>query len=135
MTPNDDNAKRSSSVLQTNKIPPKTFPTTGQDASPVGLQNILTGYQCGTVYKPIFSEAQAAVALALFLRAGLTPPATLVNAQTMDYTLMRTSSRCYTKPQWVTTENMADTIIKDGWLSAADLCKGIASDCTAAGIS
>ena len=135
VTPNDNNAAAIVASLQRNKIPPKTFPTTGQDASPVGLQNILKGYQCGTVYKPIFSEAQAAVALALFLRAGLTPPATLVNAETMDSPSVRTSSRCYTKPQWVTTENMADTIIKDGWLTAADLCKGIASDCTAAGIS
>jgi D-xylose transport system substrate-binding protein len=135
VTPNDNNAAAIIASLQKNKIPPKTFPTTGQDASPVGLQNILKGYQCGTVYKPIFSEAQAAVALALFLRAGLTPPDTLVNAETMDSTLGANVKSVYTKPQWVTAENMADTIIKDGWLSAADLCKGIASDCTAAGIS
>jgi D-xylose transport system substrate-binding protein len=135
VTPNDTNAAAIIASLQKNKIPPKTFPTTGQDASPVGLQNILKGYQCGTVYKPIFSEAQAAVALALFLRAGLTPPATLVNAQTMDSTLKANVKSVYTKPQWVTADNMAATIIKDGWLSATDLCNGIASDCTAAGIS
>ena len=40
--------------LQKQQIPPKTFPTTGQDASLPGLQNILKGYQCGTVYKPIY---------------------------------------------------------------------------------
>ena len=55
-------------------VKPKTFPVTGQDATLVGLQNILAGYQCGTVYKPIYIEAQAAVALAMFLRAGKTPP-------------------------------------------------------------
>jgi D-xylose transport system substrate-binding protein len=49
ITPNDDNANAVISVLQKDKIPPKTFPTTGQDASPSGLQNILKGYQCGTV--------------------------------------------------------------------------------------
>jgi D-xylose transport system substrate-binding protein len=49
VTPNDDNANAVISVLQKDKIPPKTFPTTGQDASPSGLQNILKGYQCGTV--------------------------------------------------------------------------------------
>ena len=135
VTPNDNNAAAVIASLQKNKIPAKTFPTTGQDASPVGLQNILKGYQCGTVYKPIFAEAQAAVALALFLRAGLTPPASLVNAQTMDSTLGANVKSVYTKPFWVTADNMADTIIKDGWLSASDLCKGIASDCTAAGIS
>jgi D-xylose transport system substrate-binding protein len=135
LTPNDNNAAAIIASLQKNKIPPKTFPTTGQDASPVGLQNILKGYQCGTVYKPIFSEAQAAAALALFLRAGLTPPATLVNAQTMDSTLKANVKSVYTKPQWVTAADIESTIIKDGWLSPAALCKGIASDCTAAGIS
>jgi D-xylose transport system substrate-binding protein len=30
-----------------------------------GLQNILAGYQCGTVYKPVYLEAQGAAALAL----------------------------------------------------------------------
>ena len=74
ITPNDDNANAVIAVLQKDKIPPKTFPTTGQDASPSGLQNILKGYQCGTVYKPIYLEAQAAAALAMYLRAGQTPP-------------------------------------------------------------
>ena len=68
------------SVLQKNKIPPKTFPTTGQDASPSGLQNILKGYQCGTVYKPIYLEAQAAAALALVPARGRDPAGGLVNA-------------------------------------------------------
>jgi D-xylose transport system substrate-binding protein len=135
VTPNDNNAAAIIATLQKNKIPPKTFPTTGQDASPVGLQNILKGYQCGTVYKPIFSEAQAAVALALFLRAGLTPPATLVNAQTMDSTLGANVKSVYTKPQWVTAADIEGTIIKDGWLTASALCKGIASDCAAAGVN
>ena len=54
---------------------PKTFPTTGQDATLTGLDNVLAGYQCGTVYKPIYLEAQAAAALALYLRAGAKPPA------------------------------------------------------------
>ena len=46
------------------------------------MQNIISGYQCGTVYKPIWAEAQAAVALATYLRAGLKPPAKLVNSKT-----------------------------------------------------
>ena len=75
---------RSSRSCRRNQIPPKTFPTTGQDASPSGLQNILKGYQCGTVYKPIYLEAQAAAALALYLRAGEKPPAALVNGTTPD---------------------------------------------------
>ena len=41
VTPNDDNANAVISVLKKNHIQPNTFPTTGQDASPVGLQNRL----------------------------------------------------------------------------------------------
>ena len=74
VTPNDDNANAVISVLLKNKVKADTFPTTGQDAAPTGLQNILKGYQCGTVYKLPYAEPQAAAALALFLRAGKTPP-------------------------------------------------------------
>src|SRR4249919_4243360 len=136
ITPNDDNANAVISVLQKNKVPPKTFPTTGQDASPSGLQNILKGYQCGTVYKPIYLEAQAAAALAMYLRAGQTPPTSLVNAQTMDTTLGKDIQSVYTTPIWVTTQNMADTVVKDGAVKVSDLCAGaLQSACTAAGIS
>ena len=65
-------------------VKPKTFPITGQDATLVGLQNIISGYQCGTVYKPIYLEAQAAAALAMYLRAGKTPPAAWSTATTED---------------------------------------------------
>ncbi len=136
ITPNDDNANAVISILKGNGVKAKTFPTTGQDASLVGLQNILTGYQCGTVYKPIYLEAQAAAALALYLRAGDTPPSTLVNSTTMDTTLNAEIPSVYTTPIWVTTANMASTVVKDGAVTTANLCAGaVASACTAAGIS
>jgi len=136
VTPNDDNANAVISVLQKDKIPAKTFPTTGQDASPSGLQNILKGYQCGTVYKPIYLEAQAAAALALYLRAGLTPPDSLVNSTTKDSKTGDDIKSVYTPPTWVTTDNMADTVVKDGAVTVADLCGGkLADACAAAGIS
>jgi D-xylose transport system substrate-binding protein len=136
VTPNDDNANAVISVLQKDKVPPKTFPTTGQDASPSGLQNILKGYQCGTVYKPIYLEAQAAAALALYLRAGVTPPASLVNATTKDTKIGKDIKSVYTTPIWVTADNMADTVVKDGAVKVSDLCTGsLASACSAAGIS
>ena len=135
ITPNDDNANAVISVLKKNNIPAKKFPTTGQDASLPGLQNILTGYQCGTVYKPIYLEAQAAAALALFLRAGVTPPTTLANATTEDTVLKTAIKSVYTTPVWVTAENMADTVVKDGAVKVSELCAGAtASACTAAGI-
>ncbi|HEX9374988.1 MAG TPA: substrate-binding domain-containing protein [Actinomycetota bacterium] len=136
VTPNDDNANAVIAVLQKNKIPAETFPTTGQDASPSGLQNILKGYQCGTVYKPIYLEAQGAAALALFLRAGQTPPKELVNATTPDTTLNKDIASVYTVPIWVTTDNMEDTVVKDGAVKVSDLCAGsLASACEKAGIS
>jgi D-xylose transport system substrate-binding protein len=136
VTPNDNVANAVISVLLKNKIPANTFPTTGQDASPDGLQNILKGYQCGTVYKAPFAEPQAAAALAIMLRAGVTPPASLVNATTPDTTLNKDIKSVYTTPVWVTTDNMADTIIKDGVVKASDICTGgLASKCQEAGIS
>ena len=136
VTPNDDNTNAVISVLQKDKIPAKTFPTTGQDASPSGLQNILKGYQCGTVYKPIYLEAQAAAALALYLRAGLTPPDSLVNSTTKDSKTGDDIKSVYTPPTWVTADNMADTVVKDGAVTVADLCGGkLADACAAAGIS
>jgi len=141
ITPNDDNANAVISVLQKNGIAPDTFPTTGQDASTAGLQNILKGYQCGTVYKPFHAEAQAAAALALFLRAGMTPPSTLVNSTTRDDEIGADIQSVYTTPVWVTTDNMADTVIADDESigigpTAKDVCAGqLASACQDAGIS
>jgi D-xylose transport system substrate-binding protein len=135
VTPNDNVANAVISVLLKNKIPAKTFPTTGQDASPDGLQNVLKGYQCGTVYKAPFAEPQAAAALAIMLRAGVTPPASLVNATTTDDQLGKEIKSVYTVPVWVTTDNMADTVIKDGIVKASDICAGnLADACAAAGI-
>src|SRR6478672_5305336 len=124
VTPNDDNANAVIATIKSRKIPPNTFPTTGQDASPPGLQNILRGYQCGTVYKPIYLEAQAAAALAMYLRAGQTPPSSLVNATTKDTTLGQDIKSVYTTPIWVTADNMADTVVKDGAVKVSDLCTG-----------
>jgi D-xylose transport system substrate-binding protein len=135
VTPNDDNANAVIAYLQSKQIKPNTFPTTGQDASKSGLQNILKGYQCGTVYKPIYLEAQAAAAIALYLRAGQTPPASLVNATTKDSKLNADIKSAYMTPLWVTTQNMASTVIKDQWVNAGDICVAeTQSACTSAGI-
>ncbi len=136
ITPNDDNANAVISILKSDGVGPNTFPTTGQDASLPGLQNILTGYQCGTVYKPIYLEAQAAAALAIYLRAGVNPPDTLVNDTTTDTTLDADIPSVYVTPIWVTSDNMADTVVADQTVTVDDLCSGdVASACEAAGIS
>jgi D-xylose transport system substrate-binding protein len=136
LIPNDENGAPIIHYLQGQGVKAKTFPTTGQDATLTGLQNILTGYQCGTVYKPIYLEAQAAAALALYVRAGKTPPASLVNGQTMDSTAKVEVPSVLLVPKWVTTANMNSTVVADNFVPASQLCAGsYASDCKAAGIS
>jgi D-xylose transport system substrate-binding protein len=136
VVPNDENAAPIITYLQRVGVKAKTFPVTGQDATLVGLQNILSGYQCGTVYKPIYEEAQAAAALAMFVRAGQTPPASLVNASTTDSTSKAAVPSVYLTPEWVTTTNMNSTVIADQFVKASQLCVGqYGADCTAAGIS
>ncbi|WP_285686285.1 substrate-binding domain-containing protein [Actinoplanes sp. NBRC 103695] len=50
-----------------------SVPVTGQDATVSGLQNILTGDQCMTVFKDIKPEAEQAAALAVALHRGERP--------------------------------------------------------------
>lgn len=136
VVPNDDNANAVISYLKTLKVPPKSFPTTGQDATLTGMQNVLTGYQCGSVYKAIYLEAQAAAALAVYLRAGEKPPAALVNGKTKDSQANVDVPSTLLTPLWVTAENMAATVVKDGFVPADKLCAGSANAaaCKAAGI-
>jgi D-xylose transport system substrate-binding protein len=134
--PNDENGAPIISYLQSHGIKPKTFPTTGQDATLTGLQSVLAGYQCGTVYKPIYLEAQAAVALAMYLRAGKTAPSSLLNATSTDPTTHNSVPSVLLTPEWVTPTNIASTVIKDNFVPKSQLCTGkYASACRAAGIS
>jgi D-xylose transport system substrate-binding protein len=136
LIPNDETGSPIISYLQAQHIAPKTFPTTGQDATATGLDDILSGYQCGTVYKPIFIEASAASAIAIYLRAGKKPPASLVNGTTVDPTSGRKVTSSLLTPEWVTTANMKSTVIADNFVPASQLCTGsYAADCTAAGIT
>jgi D-xylose transport system substrate-binding protein len=136
LIPNDETGAPIITYLQSLHVKPKTFPTTGQDATLTGLDNVLAGYQCGTVYKPIYLEAQSAVALALYLRAGVKPPATLANGKTEDTTAKVSVPSVLLSPTWVTTKNMNATVVKDNFVPASQLCAGsYASDCAAAGIS
>ena len=136
LIPNDENGAPIITYLKSHGIKPNTFPITGQDATLTGLQNILSGYQCGTVYKPIYKEAQAAVALAMYLRAGKTPPASLLNGTTEDINEHKQVPSVLLKPEWVTSKNMNATVIKDDFVPSAQLCAGsFASACKKAGIS
>ncbi|MGD0861413.1 MAG: substrate-binding domain-containing protein [Candidatus Limnocylindrales bacterium] len=133
---NDGLANAVVTYLKSKGIKPNKIPTTGQDATLQGMENILTGYQCGSVYKPIYLEAQAAVALATILRAGQTPPAAFVNSTTTDpkdATIVEPA--VLLTPVWVNASNMETSVIKDGFVSASALCTAVgAAVCTAQGI-
>jgi D-xylose transport system substrate-binding protein len=136
LIPNDENGSPIINYLKTKGIKPNTFPTTGQDATLTGLQAILTGYQCGTVYKPVYKEAQAAVSVALYIRAGKTPPSSLANGTTEDTTEHKAVASVLLTPEYVTTKNMNATIIADSFVPAAQLCAGsYAADCKKYGIT
>jgi D-xylose transport system substrate-binding protein len=124
-------------VLKSKNIAAKKVPTTGQDATLTGMENVLQGYQCGSVYKPIYLEAQDAVALATILRAGLTPPAALVNSTTAPASGPgATEPASLLTPYWVDVTNMEQTVIKDKFIDVTQLCGAVtAAVCTAAGVS
>jgi D-xylose transport system substrate-binding protein len=151
ITPNDENAGPIITYLQSKGLKPDTIPFTGQDATPVGFQNIISGYQCGTVYKPIFQEAQAAAALAIYLRAGVKPPKGLVNSVTTDpdatVNKYKAVPSVLETSTWVTASTIQSTIIAQGWLKSSSICTSssptvagateptYAADCTKYGIS
>jgi D-xylose transport system substrate-binding protein len=125
-------------VLKNKNVKAKTIPTTGQDATLDGMVNVLTDYQCGSVYKAVYLEAQDAVALATVLRASATPPAGLVNGTTAPPSGVTGNQQpaSLLVPIWVNKANMEATVIKDKFVDVATLCsKAGAAACTAAGIS
>ena len=125
-------------VLKNKNVKAKTIPTTGQDATLDGMVNVLTDYQCGSVYKAIYLEAQDAVALATVLRAGATAPTALVNGTTTPPSGVTGNSQpaSLLVPIWVNKTNMEATVIKDKFVDAATLCsKAGAAVCTANNIS
>jgi D-xylose transport system substrate-binding protein len=133
---NDGLANSVITVLKGAGVKPNKIPTTGQDATAQGMAWILDGYQCGSVYKAVYKEAQDAVALATILLAGDKPPAALLNGSTTDpadSTITEPASLL--TPVWVTKANMESTVVKDGFDPASAICTiAGASVCSAAGI-
>jgi D-xylose transport system substrate-binding protein len=133
--PNDENGAPIITWLKSQGVKADTFPMTGQDATLTGLQNIISGYQCGTVYKPIYKEAGAAVALAIYLRAGKKAPAGLENSKVTDPSSHKSVPSVLETPEWVTGKTMSMTVIHDGFVKASQLCAGsYKADCTKYGI-
>jgi D-xylose transport system substrate-binding protein len=130
---NDGNAGGIVAAMKSNGVDPKKIPITGQDAELAGIQRIVAGDQYMTVYKAIKPEAEAAAQLAYNLLQGKQPENGVVNGKTNNGQADIPS--VLLKPVAVTKENINDTIIKDGFWKASQICTGqYKSACTAAGI-
>ena len=106
-------------------------PVTGQDATVQGLQNILNGDQCMTVYKAIKKEADAAAALAIGLAKGEKPPAP---DTVKDPESGADVPAVLLEPVAITFDNVKD-VVADGYVTKEELCTGaFAAKCTEAGI-
>jgi D-xylose transport system substrate-binding protein len=98
------------------------IPITGQDAGVEGLDNILAGDQCGTVYKNTSFEANAASKLAIDLIKGdSSAAAALVNGHTQDTVLHRSVPSVLETPVWVTASGVKK-VITDGQEEASQVC-------------
>jgi len=127
---NDGLGNAAISAIKARKL--KQIPVTGQDATAEGIQNILAGDQCMTVYKAIKKEADAASKLAIALAKKQSPPAGLVNGKSDD-TKRQVPSVLLT-PQAITKDNV-NVVFDDGFLKKSDVCTGkFAQLCTDAGV-
>lgn len=124
---NDGIANSVISALKTAGVDP--IPVSGQDATADGIKNILSGWQTMTVYKPIKAEAAAAAAAALALYRGED-----VTALTGDFTMTTINNGTNDlpfialTPVGVTAENVADTVIADGFRTKEEVCIDDAAD-------
>ncbi|WP_239020605.1 sugar ABC transporter substrate-binding protein [Nakamurella antarctica] len=127
---NDGLGNATISVLKKNGLNGKVF-VTGQDATVEGLQNILVGDQCMTVYKAIKKVAAAASGLAIALATGKEGT---TNGKVMDTVSNREVPSVLETPQIITKDNVKD-VVDDGYVKAADLCiEAYKAACDAAGI-
>ncbi|HEX6844439.1 MAG TPA: substrate-binding domain-containing protein [Actinomycetota bacterium] len=113
------------------------IPISGQDATAEGMQNVLLGRQTMSTYKPIQDEAGLASAIALALRAG---DDILTMDFDFDYSLFGIEAETGQPtesaegdgvvpyfglvPIPVTEDNMADTVIADGFRTVEEICTG-----------
>jgi|SRR3954447_23228813 D-xylose transport system substrate-binding protein len=121
-------------AISTLKQHHQQIPVTGQDATVQGIQYILTGDQCLTIFKDVRKEAQAASALAIALINGDTAKAnSLATGSLKDPVNGRTIPSVLLTPAVITKSNV-NVVIDAGALTKEQICKGIQSACTKAGL-
>jgi D-xylose transport system substrate-binding protein len=125
---NDGLGNAAISALKQRKLP--QIPVTGQDATLQGVQNIVNGDQCMTVYKAIKKEADAAAKLAIALAKGETPDAPdTINNETKDIPAV------FLDPVAVTKDNIKDYLGEPDFPKKEEICAGkLASKCDELGL-
>jgi D-xylose transport system substrate-binding protein len=126
---NDGLGNAAISALKQRKLP--QIPVTGQDATLQGIQNIVNGDQCMTVYKAIKKEADGAAKLAIALAKGETPEGAdaKVNNETKDVPAM------LLEPVAVTKENIKEYLGEPDFPKKEEICAGkLAEKCTEVGL-
>jgi D-xylose transport system substrate-binding protein len=121
-------------AIATLKQHQQKIPVTGQDATVQGIQYILTGDQCLTIFKDVSQEAKAAADLAIALIKGDTAAAdALATGSLDDPENGRTIPSVLLTPD-VITKDTVQKVIDAGALTREQICKGIESACTQAGL-
>ncbi|QYC43602.1 D-xylose-binding periplasmic protein precursor [Nonomuraea coxensis DSM 45129] len=127
---NDGLGNAAITILKKNGLNGKV-PVTGQDATVQGLQNILAGDQCMTVYKAVKKEADAGAKLAVALAKGEKPAA---SSSVKDPETGQDVPAELMEPQAIYADNVKD-VVADGYVTKEELCAGdFAEKCTEAGI-
>jgi D-xylose transport system substrate-binding protein len=126
---NDGLGNAAISALKQRKLP--QIPVTGQDATLQGIQNIVNGDQCMTVYKAIKKEADAAAKLAIALAKGEKPTEATasVNNETKDVPSV------LLEPVAVTKDNIKEYLGEPDFPKKEEICAGkLASKCSEVGL-
>jgi D-xylose transport system substrate-binding protein len=125
---NDGLGNAAISAIKQRKLP--QIPVTGQDATLQGIQNIVNGDQCMTVYKAIKKEADAAAKIAIALINGETPEvADTINNGQKDIPAQ------FEEPVAVTKDNIKDYLGEPDFPKQEDICAGkLAAKCKEIGL-
>jgi D-xylose transport system substrate-binding protein len=126
---NDGLANAAISALKQRNLP--QVPVTGQDATLQGIQNIVNGDQCMTVYKAVKKEADAAAELAIALAKGEEPTTetTPVNNNTEDVPSVLLD------PVAVTKDNISEYTGEPDFPKVEEICAGkLAAKCKEVGL-
>ncbi|GAC1440756.1 MAG: substrate-binding domain-containing protein [Mycobacteriales bacterium] len=108
---------------------------TGQDSGVEGLQNIIKGQQSMTVFKNVKLEATAAAQLAIALISGKDASSAGLTLSPFDDPKAPSHKlQALLLPAQVITQANVKDVVTAGALTAAQICKGIESDCSSAGI-